>query len=123
MVAITYVYAVILIALGVIFYAITGSGTSLIASGFGLVVFGLAVGAGRDSLRKHMMHGAALVALLGVLGNGDAVMSLPALLSGEEVERYYAVISRSLMAVVSVLYLALSINSFLAARRARKGAG
>ncbi len=123
MIAITYVYAVILIAIGVTFYAITGSGTSLIASGFGLVVFGLAVGAGRDSLRKHMMHGAALVALLGVLGNAGATLDLPALLSGEEVEGYYAVISRSLMAVVSVVYLGFSINSFVAARRARKGAG
>ena len=70
--------------------------------------------------RKHAMHGAATLAILAIAGSAGGLTSLPALLSGAEVERPLAVIARSLTFFLCLIFVALAVRSFLAARRARK---
>ncbi|MEM1268740.1 MAG: hypothetical protein AAGI08_01705 [Bacteroidota bacterium] len=116
---ITLGYGSALILLGVLGYVLSGmqSATALIPAFFGLPVtlFGW-IAAKREKLRKHLIHGALLFALLGLFGTIGGIADLPALLDGTA-ERPLAVISRSVMAILTLLYLALGIRSFVAARR------
>jgi len=79
---ITFGCALALIVLGVVFYVITASPTSLIPSAVG-VVFGILAAIGMvENLHKHAMHVAMLLALLGVLGGlGMGLPKLPTVLS------------------------------------------
>lgn len=82
-----------------------------------LLVLGLV--ALKERLRKHAMHGAALVGLLGFLGGaGMGLPKLPALLSGEAA-RPAAVIEQLIMAAVCLVFVALCVRSFIVARRNR----
>lgn len=117
---ITFVFAVIFIVLGVGAYLATGaeSVTALIPSFIG-VLLAICGAIGLKHL-KHGMHAAAVVGLLGFLGTLPGLLKLPVLLSGGEVARPPAVITQSLMAVLSAVFLALCIKSFIDARRARQ---
>jgi len=70
--------------------------------------------------RKHAMHAAAMLALLGIAGSVSALVHLPALLSGDEVQRPFAVAARSLTFVLCAVLLGLAVRSFIAVRRARR---
>jgi hypothetical protein len=63
------------------------------------------------------MHGAMLVALVGIAGTARGLMQLPTLLSGGEVVRPAAVYAQSLTALILVVLLVAGIRSFMAARR------
>jgi hypothetical protein len=113
-----------LIILGVGGYFGTGqtSLTALIPAGFGLVFLILGFLARKDQLRKHAMHAAAALGLVGCVV--PAVMGIPKLVrlaSGQEVERPGAAISQSIMAVICGVFVVLCVRSFIAARRARRG--
>ena len=95
------------------------SPTALIPAGFGAVFGILGFLAGNESIRKHVMHGAAMLALLGVFGSLRGVLSLPAVLAGTA-ERPAAAISQTVMAVVCVVLLVIYVRSFIAARKARE---
>jgi hypothetical protein len=141
---ITIVFAVILIALGLIGYAAPDSSanqadkksnetssseapqksgsnkTALIPSIAGVLLliggtFGL-----KKEWRKHAMHAAAAIGLLGfILAFGRVCMKIGPWLSGDESVNQRAMIFISLMAVVCLLYVGFSVRSFIAARRAR----
>ena len=117
----TLVFAALLILLGAGGYAGTGmqSPTALIPAAFGLLLAVFGFIARKERLRKHAMHGAVLVGLLGFLGSASAFAQLPALLSGGDVARPAAVAARAAMAVLTLVFVALCIRSFIAARRAR----
>jgi hypothetical protein len=121
----TIIFGIVLDLLGIGFFVGTGaeSWTALIPSALGtlLVAFGV-VALVRPSLRKHMMHGAATVALLGLLGSARGLAGLPALLSGQDVARPAAVAAQSATAVLCAIFLALCIVSFVRARAARSAA-
>lgn len=114
-------FGVALIVLGVVGYFGTGaeSLTAMIPAAFGilLVIFGLV--ARNPNHRRHAMHGAALVALLGVLGSGRGLPKILPLLSGEAVDRPNAVIAQAVMALLCLTFVALCIKSFIDARRSR----
>jgi hypothetical protein len=93
--------------------------TALIPAVLGLLLLGLGLLAARPALHAHAMHGAMVVALLGVLGTLMQVVKLPALLTGGEVERPLAVVASTLTLVLCGVLLVLGIRSFAAARRAR----
>ena len=119
---IAIVFGVILVLQGIITYFISDadsrSFTAFIPSIFGalLVICG-AIGQ-KPELRKHAMHGAAGVALLGLLGSlGRAI---PAVLGGNEIG--LAVGSQLTMGILLLIFLVLCVRSFIAARKAR-GAG
>ncbi len=111
----------LLIALGFGGWFATGqeSPTALIPAGFGLLLAALGLLARKENLRKHAMHGAAMVGLLGLLGSARGLMGLPALLGGTA-ERPAAVISQTLMAVLCAVFVWLCVRSFIAVRRARE---
>jgi hypothetical protein len=119
-VATARIVGVLLVLLGVLGYSATQgvSVTALIPAVFGLVLWGLAVVARKERWRPHAMHAAVVVGLVGFLATVRALMSLPAALQGE-VARPAAVISQSVMAVLTGVFVALSVKSFVDARRRR----
>ena len=101
-------YGTVLIALGVGGYFATGqqSKTALIPAGFGVAAVGLGVLARTPRFSKGALIGAAVVGIAGFAGSARGLTKLPALLKGEPLERPAAVISQSIMAGVSALYVA-----------------
>ena len=117
--ATTRLFGLILIVLGVASYTLTGraSVTALIPAFFGAVLVICALVARQESARKHAMHAAVAVGLIGALaalGRG-----VPAALAGDATRP--AVLSQLAMGVLLLVYVALGVRSFIAARRARQG--
>lgn len=112
-------FAVIFILLGVGAYLLTGaqSPTALIPAALGLL---LAV-AGGFSLKslKHGGHAAATVGLLGFLGTAKSLVNLPALVSGGIAAVGAAALTKMIMAVLCIVFVALCVKSFIDARKAR----
>jgi hypothetical protein len=108
-------FGVILIILGIVGYVMTGQSsiTALIPSFFGiaLAALGLAANA-KENLRKHLMHGAVVVALLGFIATAGRLLSRLSELTATP-----AVISQAIMAGVCLVFVILAIRSFAAARR------
>ena len=75
----------------------------------------------REDRRKHAMHAAAVVGLLGFLGPLRVLPQMLALLGGARVAHRAAVLDQLAMMVLCGVFLALCIRSFVAARRARSG--
>jgi hypothetical protein len=119
---------ILLILLGVGTYVLlppnpeTGhvSPTALIPAGVGLALLLLGVLALKDSLRKHAMHAAAVIGLLGFLGGGYMGFGkLMVLLAGGEVARPAAAYESSAMALICGVFVILCVRSFIMARRNR----
>ncbi|MDA1233208.1 MAG: hypothetical protein O3A53_00240 [Acidobacteria bacterium] len=123
MAKLTIVVAGILILMGVIGYVASGmvSPTALIPAFIGAPIGILGVLALAESRRKHAMHGAVLLALIGFAGSVPGLLQVGALLAGEA-ERPMAVAMQAVMAVLLAIYIALCVRSFIAARKARLAA-
>jgi len=121
MIKAAYIYGIFLITIGLAGYYLSGgvTKTALIPAFFGIPVVLLAFLARKENLRKHALHGLAALSLLGIFGTIKGLAKLPALLSGEQLERPLAVASQSMMAIASILFLVLAVQSFIAARKAR----
>jgi hypothetical protein len=116
-------FGLALVVVGVVGFVATGSEhlTALIPAAPGLILVGLGVLARNDNLRKHAMHGAAAVGLLTFVAT--AIMGWPKLiplLRGDEVQRPAAVVSQSITAALSLVFVGLCVNSFIQARRRRR---
>lgn len=110
---------VILIIAGSAGYLLTGgvSLTALIPAVVGVLflILGL-VGQRQADLRKHVMHAAVVIAIIGLAGSISGLVALPgALASGEGVRP--AVIMRATMAVLLLVYVVVAVRSFVVARR------
>jgi len=120
MASITLLFALAYILLGLGGFVLTGSThkTALIPCAFGIlfVLFGLL--AFKDKLRKHVMHAAVLIALLAFLGTARALSHLPELFNGTA-DKPASIITQSLNAGFSILYIILAVRSFIQARRDR----
>jgi hypothetical protein len=121
MAKITVVFGLGLVALGIVGYVGSGaeSPTALFPAVLGLILAGLGVLAAQESRRMMAMHIAVLVAVIGIIGSVGGLASLPDLLAGNDLERPWAVGVQSIMVIVLVVYVALGVRSFIAARRAR----
>lgn len=109
-----------LVVLGLAGYFLTGmvSVTALIPAFFGLAL-GLAGLIARDERkRKHAMHAAVLVALLGFLGTVRGLLQVGSAFDGTAI-RPAAIISQAIMALLTLGYVVMAIRSFTAARRGR----
>lgn len=113
------VAGILLVVIGVAGYgygmnAGTASVTALIPAFFGIVLIvsgGVAMVA--DGMRKHLMHLAVVVALLGfILTAGRIVMKI----ATGGLEASAAVLSQGAMAAVCLIFVVLAIRSFAAAR-------
>ena len=122
--AIVIIIGVMLILIGVGGYGYAQAGghaslTALIPSAFGLILTILGGLATNERMRKHLMHAAMLVALLGFIGTVMGIPKVLSLLQGAQIERPAAAISQTLTAVLCLLLLAFGIKSFVDARRQR----
>jgi hypothetical protein len=112
---------VLLILTGIMGYAFSifngnTSLTALIPAAFGLllVILGF-LAKSRENLRKHLMHAAVLVGLLGFMIPTARLVS-----QGRNIEISLAVLSQAAMALICLFFVILSIQSFINARRNRE---
>ena len=112
----TIVFGLLLTLLGVGGYFATGTSsvTALIPTLFGLLLLVLGFIARSEQTRKHAMHAAAAVGLIGlVVAVGSLLMTPP------ELRPALAVYAQIAMALLTGIFVALCVRSFLEARRAR----
>ncbi len=119
---ITIIVGALLTVLGLVAYVFLSEAprsiTAMIPAFFGVPLIVLGWLGARPNLRKHVMHGAVLLGVLGVAGTVPGLLKLPTLLSGGEVARPTAVAVQSIMAAICVVFVVLCVRSFIAARRA-----
>jgi len=111
-------FGILLILTGVAGYfygmsAGTASVTALIPAFIGVIlaVLGLAAGA-KESLRKHLMHAAVVIALLGFIATASRVV-----MKMSEITMSAAVISQIVTAAICLGFVILGIKSFAASRQ------
>jgi hypothetical protein len=121
---ITIGYGLILMAIGIIGYLASGgaSATALIPAVFGVLALAFGFMALNEKYRMHAMHGVVLIGILALLGSARGVPGALAVITGGEVERPQAAIAQGLMALLSLVFVVLCVNSFIQARRNRKKA-
>ncbi len=120
MARITIRLGLVLIALGFGGYFGTGreSWTALIPVLFGLPLLILGWVALKEHMRRHAMHVAGVIALLGFAGTVSGLMKLLVLLTGGQLDRPAAVPLQAAMAILCLIFVVLCIRSFIKARRA-----
>ncbi|HEY6490818.1 MAG: hypothetical protein WCC26_13360 [Terracidiphilus sp.] len=133
MAKVTLVFAVLLVALGLVGYLGTGSEhpTALIPTWFGLAlgVFGFLAISPNEGRRKLFMHINVTIGLLGFLGVTVEIVrtflktvSLNAVISGAQPApiNEVAMASKLAMACLLLIYVVLCVRSFVATRRTQK---
>ncbi|MDY3554483.1 hypothetical protein R5W24_003607 [Gemmata sp. JC717] len=93
--------------------------TALIPAFFGAALVLCGALAFNDKIRKHVMHLAAMIGLLGALG-GFMPLVRQISKTGEFDPTKKSAISGELMILVCVVFVGLCVNSFIQARKARK---
>ena len=114
----TRLVGIVLMIIGLGSYWLTGrtSVTALIPAFFGVILVLLAYVAKNEAARRHAMHIAVAVGLIGALGTfGRAI---PAVLNGQLTRP--AVLAQIVTGLVLAYYVFMGVQSFRAARRARK---
>lgn len=110
-------FGILLILIGVVGYlyglaAGSGSLTALIPSAIGAVLALLGwIGRGNEGLRKHLMHGAVVVALLGFLATAGRLA-----MKASDITLSPAYLSQIATALVCLVFIILAVRSFVAAR-------
>ncbi len=114
----TILFGVLLTLLGLAAYFLTGasSPTALIPAIFGVLLLALGLLARSEPMRKHAMHAAATVALVGC---GGALFSLMRTPVGPRSPM--AVFSQAAMVILTAVFVGLCVKSFIDVRRARTG--
>jgi len=112
----TVLFGVLLTLLGGAGYFLSGaiSPTALIPAWFGLPLVVLGYLARSEAMRKHAMHAAATIALVGCGGALFSLMRMPA-----ESRTAMAVFSQAAMVLLTAVLIGLCVRSFIDARRAR----
>jgi hypothetical protein len=112
----------VILGLGAYFGLGRESVTALIPAFFGvpLVILGAVAAKSSGKLRMHLMHAAAVLALLGLVGSWGGVPDVFKLMGGAELARPEASVAKAIMALLCVALLAISIKSFISARMSRK---
>jgi hypothetical protein len=123
MTRLTTITGALLVLIGVVAYIVTSASsvTALIPAFVGGLLLVCAALAGREALRRHAIHAALVVALLGALGSLMNVAKIGQLFAGTA-ERPAAIIVSVLLFVICAVYVALGVRSFVAARKVRTGA-
>lgn len=116
----TSILGILLILLGVISYFITAmvSITALIPAFFGIVFLVLGwLAARKEDWRKHIMHGAAVLSVLGIIGSIGGLFNLIGALFGGGFDQSSGSIARAIMAILLIIYLVMAVKSFIDARK------
>ena len=125
MAKVTLVFAVLLIALGLVGYMGTGSlhPTALIPAwiGIALGLGGLLAISPSEKRRKIFMHINVTIALLGVIGTGaEIIRSSVANLAADKAPNLWALYSKLTLELLLLVYVLLCVRSFINARRSGK---
>ena len=125
MARVTFVFGILLIALGLIGYWGTGSihSTALIPTWFGLalVAGGLLAISPSESRRKLFMHINVTVGLVGLIGSVvEALRGYGHARSLGVEPDHIALAAKLTMAVLLLIYWSLCVRSFIQARRSRQ---
>lgn len=96
------------------FYGGNASLTALIPAAFGVVLMLLGHLASNESMRKHLMHVAVVIALLGFILPFGRIMS-----KISEFALSAATVSQLAMAVICLIFVVLAVRSFIAARQSQ----
>ena len=118
----TFVLGALLIALGLVAYFGTGraSVTALIPAFIGAVLVLLAAtAAAKPGARKHAMHVAVAVSLLGIVGS--LMRPVRMMLADAPLELTTPVLVQLATAIVLAVHVVSSVRSFTRARRAARG--
>src|ERR1700735_1424536 len=122
--AVSVGFGLFLMVLGFVGYFVMGhfhpdkqSLTALIPAAFGVVLVVLGLLARKDSLRKHAMHGAAMIGLIGSVVPGYRVVR--GLFNPESILPA-AMIAQAVMSLACLVFVGLCVKSFIDARRRRK---
>lgn len=113
----------LLVVIGVGGYLGTGqaSVTALIPAGLGVLLVLCGALARRERMRKHAMHAAAAVGLLGFLGSAPGLARVVRMLGGAEIERPVAALLMAITAVICALFVGACVKSFMDARLKQDG--
>ena len=108
---------ILLVVIGLGSYYLTGrtSVTALIPAFFGVLFIALALVARAEAARKHAIHAAVALSLIGLIGTLSRLG--PAMSEGLFARP--AVMAQFLTAAVLAAYVALGVKSFIDARRSR----
>ena len=118
MAKLTLTFAALLIIVPVGFYVGTGTSsfTPLIPAVFGVLLGVCGLLALSPKLRMHAMHAAMLIAVLSILGLVGEALGRPGALDAP----WTAQLLKLICLMLLVVYLALGVRSFIAARRQRR---
>ncbi len=125
---ITILFALDLIITGIVGFVVTGKvqPTALIPSYIGTLLLVLGVLAFNPKLRKHVMHGAATVAIIGFLATiSGGLTDLPKFLSGnmnDLPKPVAASISKLITNLLMLHFVVICVISFIEVRMARNKA-
>ena len=113
------ILGIILIALGLASYfgISSESITALIPTFLGIPVLILGFLALNEKYLKYAMHGAAVLMLLGFGGTVSGLFKFFRMIGGEVFERPSAITIQAIMAVLCLIFLIFTINSFVDARK------
>lgn len=120
MAKLTIFYAILLIALGVGGYLMTGqeSITAMIPAFIGLPILICGVVANSNPAKvKLTMHIAVFLAVVALAGGARGMGDFITVIQGGEVERPPAAISQGILVILSVIYVVMAVRSFMAARK------
>src|SRR6056297_165594 len=115
-----------MIILGAGSFLLTGaaSATALIPAFFGIAVVGLGIlGIKKESMRKHVMHAALLLAILGIGGSFGGLINVLGVLGGNELERPNAAYAQAIMAIICIYFVIAGVRSFISARKTSQEEG
>ena len=123
MAKVTLVFAVLFIGLGLVGFIGTGSQhpTALIPAVLGLLlgIFGALSFTPNAGRRKLFMHINVTLGLLGFLGTVMGLIQWFQMLAGATLKNPPATESKAVMALLCIIYVALCVRSFIAARKTR----
>ncbi|HKL14785.1 MAG TPA: hypothetical protein VJ915_04075 [Balneolaceae bacterium] len=117
---------ILMIILGAGSFLLTGaaSATALIPAFFGIAFVGLGIlGIKKESMRKHVMHAALLLAILGIGGSFGGLINVLGVLGGNELERPNAAYAQAIMAIICIYFVIAGVRSFISARKTSQEEG
>jgi len=115
-----------MIILGAGSFLLTGaaSATALIPAFVGIAFVGLGIlGIKKESMRKHVMHAALLLAILGIGGSFGGLINVLGVLGGNELERPNAAYAQAIMAIICIYFVIAGVRSFISARKTSQEEG
>lgn len=117
----TIIAGSLLSLLGVVGYVFSESRslTALIPLVFGTMLELFGALALRPDFKKHAMHGASIIGLVGILGAAPGALTFLKLITGGDVARPLAAKIQAAMFVTCTVFLVLCIRSFQNARARR----